>query len=243
MKPKRMQNTFIGNICHAIRRLTAPIAICLTAALLLPGCSSIPPEDLAKLATVESGPGQTLHSVDSNLVVFSSTANVSPGMHTIEMTESCYNNHCSYIAYRFRAQAGYLYRLMPNRTILVLDRNDQNQRKVDELTPVNQNGVVEYLNREDRLGYAREVVKEAQAARAELIAKRKQNLPFVKRLGTRICQVRGEFLHVGFVEGITEDKIQIRVVEALINSNRSMRLSNFTPTIIWDSPLEWDLCE
>lgn len=203
----------------------------------------ISPEELAKLATIEGAGGNPLHSVDSKLVIFSTSVNVAPGMHEIEMTASCYNNNCSYLPFRFRAQAGYLYRLMPNNTIIVLDRNDKYLRKVDELSPVNQNGVIEFLNREDKLKFVQGAIKEAQLARAALIEERKRNLPFIRRIGTKICQVRGQFLYIGFVESMTDEKLQIRVVEALINENRDLRLSDFTPRVIWDSQLEWDLCE
>lgn len=211
--------------------------------LLLSGCSSISPEELAKLATVEGGDGHTLASVDNKMTaLFASSVNVAPGEHTFEMTLGCYNNQCTNQTYRFNAEAGYLYRLMPNRTIFVLDRSDRYQRKVDELTPIRGSGT-DYVTRNQNRQYAQEAARQAQAARAALIERRRQNLQQVRNVGARICLVEGQFRYIGFVEDFTDEKVKIRVAEERTNDAYNYVVTNFTPKIVWDSPLNWDLCE
>lgn len=216
--------------------------LCASMALvaILGGCSSISPEQLAKMATVEVADGFTMHSVDSQVKLFTDSVNVEPGLHTFEMTMHCQNNQCSHRAYRFQAEAGYLYRIMPNRSVLVLDRNDRYQRKLDELTPI---GEIDYGTRQQVRQVADETTRRQEAAREYVLERRRQNLPQVRKLGARICRVQNEFLHIGFVEDITDEKIQIRVAEARFNQDRNLVLTNFQPVIIWDSPLNWDRCE
>ncbi|MDO8990073.1 MAG: hypothetical protein Q7U91_10620 [Sideroxyarcus sp.] len=218
------------------------------AVLVLSGCagigSSIPPEQMAKLATVECADFYSLRSVDAESVgVFQSSVNVSSGMHSIEISANCGNRHCPSAIYRFNAKPGYLYRLLPSNSIAVLDRNDRYQRKVDELHPVNQGGVFVYVTREEQQGYARNVVNQAQAARAAQLERRRQNLPLIRKVGARICQLQGQILYIGFVESLADEKLQIRVADAVVNENHNVHLGDFAPSVVWDSPLNWDLCE
>lgn len=213
--------------------------------LALQGCAmmgeSIPPEQLAKLATVEGASGYPIHSVDSKTTLFTTSVNVEPGMHEFETIESCFNNNCSYIHFKFNARPGYLYRLTPNRTILVLDRNDEYHRKLDELRPIGNS--TEYVTKQQTQAYYQNVAKQATQARADLMERRRMNLPLVRKLGTKICKQQGQFLYVGYVESFTDEKLQIRVADALIAANHNYRDSGFTPSIVWDSPMNWDLCE
>lgn len=156
------------------------------------------------------------------------------------MTIYCQNNNCSHRTYRFKAEAGFLYRLMPDRTVLVLDRNDRFQRKLDELTQI---GEIDYGTRSQVRNIAQETARQLEAAQAALIEHRRQNLPQIRKQGAQICRVQNEYLYIGFVEAFNDEKIQIRVAEARINENRNLILTNFTPSVIWDSPLNWDLCE
>lgn len=222
--------------CRTIWKFRA-YALC---AALLTGCAGVPPEQLAKMATVEVAAGYTLHSVDSEVKLFSDSVSVEPGTHVFEMTMTCYNNNCIHQAYRFNAVAGYLYRIMPDRTVLVLDRNDRYQRKLDELTPI---GGINYGTRKQSRQVAEEMTRRQEMAREAVLERRRQNLPLVRKLGAKICRVQTEYLYIGFVEAFNDEKIQVRVAEARINENRNLVLTNFTPSIIWDSPLNWDLCE
>lgn len=52
-------------------------------AALLTGCAGVPPEQLAKMATVEASGGHSMHSVDGEVKLFSDSVNVEPGVHVI----------------------------------------------------------------------------------------------------------------------------------------------------------------
>jgi hypothetical protein len=211
-------------------------------ATLLMGCTGVSPARLAGMATVEVADGHSMHSVDSELKLFANSVNVEPGTHVFEMTTSCYSNNCFYRTYRFKAEAGYLYRLMPDQSILVLDRNDRHQRKLGELTPYGNSGI-DYGTSGQIQAFRRDVANQQAAAQAALIERRRQNLPLMTKQGAKLCQVQGQIRYVGFVETVTDDKVQIRVVEGMFNDNNGYALANFKPQIIWDSPLNWDLCE
>ncbi|MHB1117784.1 hypothetical protein [Sideroxydans sp.] len=225
---------------------TYRLAVLMLGAVLNSGCAmlgnDIPPEQLAKLATIEGAAGYPLHSIDGRTTLFTSSLNVEPGEHVVELTIACQSNQCVYQTYRFNTQAGLLYRLMPSRKILVLDRNDQYQRKVDELLLLGGQGNV-YGSKEERTRFARAVVQQETDARNALIERRRQNIPWMKKVGARICQAQGYILYTGFVESFTDEKLQIRVAEARMRDNPQWAPGDFQPHIVWDSPLNWDLCE
>ena len=77
-----------------------------------------------------------------------------------------------------------------------------------------------------------------------ILERRKRELPAVRRIGARICQERDRgVVYVGYVEGMTEEKVQIRIADAIFPGAPGVKPAGFTPTIIWESPLQWDLCE
>ena len=229
-------------------RLLAGFALFTLTAFILLGCatsgSKMSPEQLAGMATIECADFYTLRSVDSGTIgLFQRTVNVPAGMHTIEMEANCHYNNCPTQTFRFYTKPGYIYRILPNNTIAVLDRSDRYQRKVDELNPVSRGGIIEYVNRDGQTDYARDVALQAQAERAAVLERRKLQLPIVRKVGAKVCQLKGQLLYIGFVESFTDDKIQIRTVDAVVNENHNAHLTSFRPSIIWDSPLNWDLCE
>lgn len=228
--------------------ICARFALLILSVSAISGCAglggSIPPEQMAKLATIECADFYSLRSVDSASVgVFQRSVNVPGGMHSVEISANCSSGNCPSAIYRFNAKPGYLYRLLPSNSIAVLDRNDRYQRKVDELHPVNQGGMFVFVTREEQQEYARDAIKQAQAARTALLERRQQQLPMVRKVGARICQLQGHILYIGFVESFTDEKLQIRVADAVVNENHNAHLGDFTPNVIWDSPLNWDLCE
>lgn len=216
-------------------------ASALFAALLM-GCAGISSEQHARMATVEVADGHSMHSVDSEVKLFTNSVNVEPGTHVFEMTTGCYSNNCFYRTYRFKAEAGYLYRLMPGQTILVLDRNDRYQRKLGELTLYGSSGI-DYGTSKQIQAFSQDVARRQAAEQATLIERRRQNLPLMKKQGAKLCQVQGQIRYIGFVESATDEKVQIRVAEGVFNDNSGYALANFKPQIVWDSPLNWDLCE
>ncbi len=225
----------------AIKRSTMVVL-----ALLITGCGmfgpKLTPEQLASMATIEHADFYSLRSIDSERIT-RYPVYVSAGMHSIEMEANCQYANCPSQTYRFYAQPGYIYRILPNNSVAVLERNDRYQRKIDELNPVNRGGVIEYVNRSGQTDFVRDVVVQAQAENAAILERRTRQLPQLRKVGTKICQLHGQILYIGFVESITDEKIQIREVDAVLNEHRNAHLGSFTPTIIWDSPLNWDLCE
>lgn len=77
-----------------------------------------------------------------------------------------------------------------------------------------------------------------------------KSLPLIRKIGTKICQPgvvsigreQMRVISVGYVEGIAEDRVQIRISSKYFESNPSLSPGGFSPSIIWDDPLKWDLC-
>lgn len=77
-----------------------------------------------------------------------------------------------------------------------------------------------------------------------------KNLPQIRKIGAKICQP-GTFsvgnekmrvISVGYVEGITDEKVQIRIASAYFEKHPNLSPGGFSPSIIWDTPMSWDLC-
>ena len=66
-----------------------------------------------------------------------------------------------------------------------------------------------------------------------------------QQIGARICQLQGGIKYVGFTEGVSPDngKIQIRVSEARYADHPRAGPRDFQPSILWDNPDAWELCE
>ena len=66
-----------------------------------------------------------------------------------------------------------------------------------------------------------------------------------RKIGARICRIDGGIRYVGFTEGVSPDngKIRIRVADAQLGGHASSTLGGFQPSIIWDAPDRWELCE
>jgi hypothetical protein len=66
----------------------------------------------------------------------------------------------------------------------------------------------------------------------------------VRKIGARICQDRNNgYTYVSYVESVADEKVQIRVSEANVSRMSNYPLKGFSPSIIWDAPMNWDLCE
>lgn len=83
----------------------------------------------------------------------------------------------------------------------------------------------------------------AQMQHAEAQEQRVRNQPLVRKIGAHICKEQGAIVYAGYVEKIAEDKVQIRVSTAVMKQNRFVSPAGFQPSIIWDDPTNWDLCE
>lgn len=91
---------------------------------------------------------------------------------------------------------------------------------------------------------------EVEKARKDLdevmAAYHKKKIEGVREIGAKICKVeegRDALVHVGFVERLAENKIQIRVVDAYYRERTWARPVGFESLIIWDYPISWQRCE
>ncbi len=79
--------------------------------------------------------------------------------------------------------------------------------------------------------------------RAEAEEQHVRNQPLVRKIGAHICRQQGAFVYAGYVERVVDEKVQIRVAQAYTKQNRYISPAGFEPSIIWDVPSNWDLCE
>jgi len=95
------------------------------------------------------------------------------------------------------------------------------------------------------------VLMEQQASLLEVQRQAKvKGLPLIRKIGAQICQLgtvrlgneQMKVVSVGYVEGITDDKVQIRVSRAYFESNPNLSPGGFSPSNIWDDPMNWNLC-
>ena len=71
-----------------------------------------------------------------------------------------------------------------------------------------------------------------------------QEMKLKRQIGTRICkrgQQRNTF--IGYVERVVESKIQIRVSDSRSTKHSYIQSPGFKPSIIWDKPENWYVCE
>ncbi|MFE8069422.1 hypothetical protein QQM79_00015 [Marinobacteraceae bacterium S3BR75-40.1] len=93
-------------------------------------------------------------------------------------------------------------------------------------------------------------VEREKRARA-LERKRKKQLEqaqlvLASKRGTRICKDfdGGSQFYVGYIEDRTDEKVKINVTQAVLrNSTRFITNSGFQPTIVWEYPVNWYVCE
>jgi hypothetical protein len=91
----------------------------------------------------------------------------------------------------------------------------------------------------------------AQTAHARALAEEQlrqqmatQN-PKKRMIGTRVCQSRGIWVAIGYTEAVSPDngKIQIRIADEQGANAPSIHPGGFQPSIIWDDPTIWELCD
>lgn len=78
-----------------------------------------------------------------------------------------------------------------------------------------------------------------------------KNLPLKRKIGAKICQTgtvnvgkeQMRVVSVGYVEGITDEKIQIRISSAHFEKYPNLSPGGFLQSIAWDNPMNWDLCQ
>ena len=182
---------------------------------------------------------------------------VLPGRHVVKV-DACVENSANLLApfcktntYIIDAKAGLAYLFVDQNTVQVYDRFDRTKHIYDLspsgnsyfVTPEEASQLVD--KKLAAMSAAAAAEREARAAnQAALLERRKNNLPLVRKIGTRICQDQGDgVIYTGYVERLAEEKVQIRISSAFFKAVPSSSPKGFTPSIIWDSPMNWDLCE
>jgi hypothetical protein len=113
---------------------------------------------------------------------------------------------------------------------------------------------VAYINKLRTLGYKTIDDTQREKHASEILAAQRQRegalqesqrlaaLPYLRKVGAKVCREQSGNTFVGFVENFTDEKLQIRMTNAFVTSVPSFRPTGFTPGIIWDYPNEWKLC-
>ncbi len=73
----------------------------------------------------------------------------------------------------------------------------------------------------------------------------RQQAPARRQIGARICKVVGDIRYIGYVEARSpdNDRVQIRVSFAEQVGSPGFRPGGFEPSVVWDSPDLWTLCD
>lgn len=229
-----------------------PIISLIAATVTISGCaSSITPDQLknyAQVAPYDTGAGASngITKVDGRMVFTLSggSVDVTPGQHTFSITTcaSGSSNNCYTHDHIIVVKEGMSYVIKGN-LVEVYDRFDH-AKKIGTLMKTESGYLpMDEVVRKNQIA-AQSARIEREARQAAVQQTRQANLTKVRRIGTKICQERaGNLINVGYVEGITAEKIQIRISDVYSMDMHSIRPANFQPSIIWDSPMNWDLCE
>jgi len=176
---------------------------------------------------------------------------VTPGRHTIKFAHLADAGRMSFTYHAFTVIAGYKYTINYVQRVVEVSKIMGGDGTVEHLTWFDdRSSVYSYYDSATFKELQEQQAKKLQAAKQQeldrqqaALEKRKQNLPLVRKVGTRICQTKSELgmrlVYTGYVEQVAEEKVQIRVA-----TEEGRRFGKaFTPSIIWDNPLNWELCE
>ena len=168
--------------------------------------------------------------------------NVLPGHYSVEVT-TCHTSSTSSCwpdFYTFDVEPGLAYVFMgPNKNIVVLDRFSK--VVTGYLHPMANH---EFIT-DQKFSAIRQIEQtRADNERLAILEQRKRDQVMIRKLGAQVCQenVRG-IVYVGYVERITDEKVQIRIVDAHFKGSPGTHVGGFSSSIIWDSPMQWDLCK
>lgn len=160
--------------------------------------------------------------------------NVSAGPHRIEVT-TCPEGStvgCASRIYKLDLEAGRAYIVRSRTLVDVFNKTDMAAGRIDSLQ---WNGRA-FINDKQFAAEREQMNAESERKRVAKVAERTRNQPRIRKIGARVCQRTDQSSsRVGFVEGMTDEKIQIRFSEEAGASNPGR--------IIWDRPINWDLCE
>lgn len=86
----------------------------------------------------------------------------------------------------------------------------------------------------------------ADAVRLDALKAEEAKLtPLKKKIGTKLCKVQRSLTYIGFTEAVSPDldRIQIRVTSATYGPPQHQPVDDFREQILWDEPVNWQLCE
>jgi len=231
---------------------------------LMSGCATAPipqvqlqnyallvPQDLygngAAVTEIDRGPNRValqMTAEGSNILAGVSTrpgVNVLPGRHTVQVNvcHASSTKSCTPDTYVFEAKQGVAYVLRgPMQTIVMLDRFKKSP--LGELYPVSQH---EFVSDKALKTMQRNELTTASNAGLQIVEQRQRDQSMIRKVGTQVCKEVGRnIIYTGYVEKVADDKLQIRIAEAHLKGNPSLRPGGFTATTVWDSPMQWDLC-
>lgn len=230
-------------------------------AFALSACAIAPNVDFEKQALIQVREGAIIYEIDGK-VVYSATSPgaqvVTPGAHELLVTrwgDVRYDRG----VYRLNVATGLTYQIAKDRQSIEV--SNSTGAVVDELL-LSPNDRKTYVSRadyqrerqvkQDQLKMRADSEATVQALWSDAYRQTKlRNMPMVRKIGAKICQtgmVRMGYepvkvVSVGYVERMTDDKVQIRLSNAYFKSNPTLSPGGFLPSIIWDDPMNWDLCE
>ncbi|WP_297832599.1 hypothetical protein [Pseudomonas sp.] len=167
--------------------------------------------------------------------------NVLPGKHSIQVY-TCHasdTRSCGPDVYVFDAKPGLAYVLRgPGHNVEVLDRLQKSS--MGYLHPIADR---EFVSDQEFSNLQLTAQTNAANAAFAITEQRRRDQISIRKMGAQVCQEFGHgMIYVGYVERITDDKVQIRIADAHMKGDPTIRPGGFVPSIIWDSPMQWDLC-
>jgi len=89
-------------------------------------------------------------------------------------------------------------------------------------------------------------VVDARRTSQALAAMARREVASLSVRGTQVCRLPmaygGRVIEMGWVEGSSEYKIQVRIAQAFFVQAPELSPGGFTPSVIWDSPYNWKRC-
>lgn len=223
------------------------------------------------LVVVQGNNYDQLKSVDGILKpLFGGTfteINLIPAPHTVGTLR--FNNRMPVYEYHtFMAKPGYRYEILRDGHINVSKRDDQTMNVLYQLADDMGAGIVSQLPRLIHTDANRDLsdsvygsgmctgcihvyitpeekqqfVKQQEDKQLAQLEVHKKQQPLVRKLGAKICKKDVGYIYTGYVEQVTDDKVKVSLASAVDPTNAYPR-PGFAPSMIWDNPDKWDLCE
>lgn len=209
------------------------------------------PQDIygngSAITKVDSGPerSRVLHTAEGpGMLPGVSTgrgANLSSGKHSVQVT-TCHSGDtrsCGPDVYIFDAKPGLAYVLRgPDRNIDVLDRFKRSP--MGYLHPIENH---EFVSDQEFSNMKLSAQKKAADEALAILEQRRQDQVLIRKIGAQVCQEFGHgMIYVGYIERVANEKVKIRISDAHLKGDSTIHLRGFTSSIIWDSPMKWDIC-